>query len=174
LVSNPRGGTFRLTGGYMVLDFNTVESCGLIVFKGNSVLLIKRDGKWDLPKGKNEAGEQYRQTALRETDEETGIPQIDLEITEELFPTQHFTIYEGIQYIKTTHWYMAKYRGPIDHVLIPQNDEGIEDVQWLALGIIDQYLPKMTNYARYILEFTLELLKVEQKRLKKKLKWGDC
>ena len=48
---------------------DTIESCGLIVFNGNSVLLIKRKDKWDLPKGKHEEGEQYRETALRETDE---------------------------------------------------------------------------------------------------------
>ena len=157
----------------MITDFDTVESCGLVVFNGNSVLLIKRRDKWDLPKGKNEKGEQYRQTALRETDEETGIPQIDLEISSELFPTQHFTEYDGVHHIKTTHWFMAKYRGPIDHVLIPQTDEGIEDVQWVSLNTVNQYLPEMRGYARYILDSTLNLLKIEQKQLKEKLTRGD-
>jgi len=158
----------------MITGYDTVTSCGLIVFNGNNVLLIKRDGKWDLPKGKHEDGEQYRQTALRETDEETGIRQTDLVITDELFPTQHFTTYGGLQYLKTTHWFMAKYRGPQDHMLFPQEEEGIEDVQWISLGNIDQYLSDMRGYARYILDFTLTLMKVEQQRLKKKLRWGDC
>ena len=165
---------YQSRGGYMVLGYETVESCGLIVFNGNHVLLIKRNGNWDLPKGKHEEGEQYTQTALRETDEETGIRQTDLVITDELFPTQHFTTYDGKHHIKTTYWYMAKYRGPQDHMLFPQEEEGIEDVKWISLGIIDQYLPEMRGYARYILEFTLTLLKMEQKRLKKKLTWGDC
>ena len=158
----------------MITGYDTVTSCGLIVFNGNNVLLIKRDGKWDLPKGKHEDGEQYRQTALRETDEETGIRQTDLVITDELFPTQHFTTYGGLQYLKTTHWFMAKYRGPQDHMLFPQEEEGIEDVRWISIGIMDQYLSDMRGYARYILDFTLTLLKVEQTRLKKKLTWGDC
>ena len=153
---------------------DTIESCGLIVFNGNSVLLIKRKDKWDLPKGKHEEGEQYRETALRETDEETGIPKIDLEISSDLFPTQHFTKYDGKHHLKTTHWFLAKYRGSYDHVLFPQEDEGIQDVQWVSLGIIEQYLPEMRDYARYVLNLTLDLLKIEQKRLKKKLTWGDC
>ena len=155
-------------------NFATVESCGLLVFKGNHVLLIKRRDKWDLPKGKHEEGEQYRETALRETDEETGIPKRDLEISTELFPTQHFTKYDGKHHLKTTHWFLAKYRGPNDHVLFPQEDEGIQDVQWVSLGIIGQYLPEMRGYAKYILELTLKLLKIEQKRLRQKLTWGDC
>ena len=158
----------------MITGYDTVTSCGLIVFNGNNVLLIKRDGTWDLPKGKHEDGEQYRQTALRETDEETGIRQTDLVITDELFPTQHFTTYGGLQYLKTTHWFMAKYRGPQDHMLFPQEEEGIEDVRWISIGIMDQYLSDMRGYARYILDFTLTLLKVEQTRLRKKLTWGDC
>ena len=158
----------------MITGYDTVTSCGLIVFNGNNVLLIKRDGKWELPKGKHEDGEQYRQTALRETDEETGIRQTDLVITDELFPTQHFTTYGGLQYLKTTHWFMAKYRGPQDHMLFPQEEEGIEDVRWISIGIMDQYLSDMRGYARYILDFTLTLLKVEQTRLRKKLTWGDC
>ena len=158
----------------MITGYDTVTSCGLIVFNGNNVLLIKRDGKWDLPKGKHEDGEQYRQTALRETDEETGIRQTDLVITDELFPTQHFTTYGGLQYLKTTHWFMAKYRGPQDHMLFPQEEEGIEDVRWISIGSMDQYLSDMRGYARYILDFTFTLLKVEQTRLRKKLTWGDC
>ena len=158
----------------MITGFDTVDSCGLIVFRGNNVLLINRNGKWDLPKGKHEDGEQYRQTALRETDEETGIPQRDIDVTTELFPTQHFTEYDGEHRLKTTHWFLAKYRGPYDHVLFPQEDEGIEDVQWLSIGVLHAYIPNMREYARYILTFTLKLLEIEQIRLKNKLRWGDC
>jgi len=36
-------------------------------------LLMRHPGRWDLPKGHAEPGESLRQTALRETQEETGI-----------------------------------------------------------------------------------------------------
>jgi len=37
-------------------------------------LLMRHPDRWDLPKGHAEAGESLRETALRETVEETGIP----------------------------------------------------------------------------------------------------
>lgn len=36
-------------------------------------LLMRHPDRWDLPKGHAESGESLRQTALRETEEETGI-----------------------------------------------------------------------------------------------------
>lgn len=51
---------------------------GTIVFKGKSVLLIKRakpplEGQWSLPGGRQKWGETVRQAAARELEEETGI-----------------------------------------------------------------------------------------------------
>jgi bis(5'-nucleosidyl)-tetraphosphatase len=37
-------------------------------------LLMRHRDRWDLPKGHCETGETFLQTALRETEEETGIP----------------------------------------------------------------------------------------------------
>lgn len=50
-------------------------SSGAVVFKKNKFLLGKHSGyhKWVLPKGLIEKGEESRQTALRETEEEMGI-----------------------------------------------------------------------------------------------------
>ena len=50
-------------------------------------------------------------------------------------------------------------------MLFAQEEEGIEDVKWISLGIVEQYLPEMRGYARYVLSFTLKLMKMEQKRL---------
>jgi 8-oxo-dGTP pyrophosphatase MutT (NUDIX family) len=36
-------------------------------------LLMRHSNRWDLPKGHCEEGESFRETALRETEEETGI-----------------------------------------------------------------------------------------------------
>jgi len=40
---------------------------------GRQFLLMRHHDRWDLPKGHAEPGESPRQTALRETEEETGI-----------------------------------------------------------------------------------------------------
>ena len=51
---------------------------GLVVNQRNEILLIQRGygkdkGKWSLPGGRRDKGETYRDTAVRETREETGI-----------------------------------------------------------------------------------------------------
>ena len=57
-----------------------VKSCGFILFTGNradpqkSFLLMKHVDRYDLPKGHIEPGETDLQCALREMNEETGIP----------------------------------------------------------------------------------------------------
>ncbi len=50
------------------------KSCGIIVFDDDKVLLIKHNGGHiSFPKGHVEEGETSRETAVRETLEETGI-----------------------------------------------------------------------------------------------------
>ena len=50
------------------------KSCGIIVFDGEKVLLIKHNGGHiSFPKGHVENGETSKETAIRETFEETGI-----------------------------------------------------------------------------------------------------
>ena len=46
---------------------------GIVTDDAGDMLLIRRNDRWDLPKGKVEAGETLRQAALREVEEETGI-----------------------------------------------------------------------------------------------------
>ena len=46
---------------------------GLVSNRREDVLLIRRNGLWDLPKGHQEAGEDIKVTALREVREETGV-----------------------------------------------------------------------------------------------------
>jgi 8-oxo-dGTP pyrophosphatase MutT (NUDIX family) len=41
--------------------------------KKGEVLFIFRNGKWDLPKGGIEKGEEIEDTAMREVEEETGV-----------------------------------------------------------------------------------------------------
>ena len=55
-----------------------VDCVGVICFRGDDVLLIKRGtaprkGEWSIPGGRIEAGESERDAALRELFEETGI-----------------------------------------------------------------------------------------------------
>ncbi len=54
-----------------------VVGVGVVVWKGNDVLLIRRSkpprkGSWSLPGGRQKLGETTRETAVREVAEETG------------------------------------------------------------------------------------------------------
>ncbi len=55
-------------------------ACGRERSNSLRYLFICRNGLWDLPKGHQEAGEDIRDTALREVSEETGIPLARLKI----------------------------------------------------------------------------------------------
>lgn len=54
-----------------------VRACGVLVVVGTPIerfLLMRHKDRWDLPKGHTDPGESDVETALREMQEETGIP----------------------------------------------------------------------------------------------------
>ena len=51
----------------------TTDSAGAIVFRNDTVLMIRVGSRWSFPKGHVEPGETAKQAAVRETREETGI-----------------------------------------------------------------------------------------------------
>ena len=51
----------------------TTDSAGAIVFRNDTVLMIRVGSRWSFPKGHLEPGETAKQAAVRETKEETGI-----------------------------------------------------------------------------------------------------
>jgi 8-oxo-dGTP pyrophosphatase MutT (NUDIX family) len=60
-----------------------VQAAGILIFTRTSpkqFLLLKHRDRWDLPKGHAEPGESLMETALRETEEETGIPVEQIEL----------------------------------------------------------------------------------------------
>ena len=56
---------------------------GLVQNQAGEYLLIHRNGLWDLPKGKQEEGEDIALTALREVEEECGISGLLIRTQEE-------------------------------------------------------------------------------------------
>jgi 8-oxo-dGTP pyrophosphatase MutT (NUDIX family) len=100
---------------------------GVVENEQNELLFIFRLGKWDLPKGKLEENESIEECAVREVEEECNISQ--LKITKDLPSTYHCYPYKGAWAFKTTYWYKmtSDYKGQ----LIPQAEEGIEEVAWL-------------------------------------------
>lgn len=100
---------------------------GLVYNKAGDVLFIFRNGKWDLPKGGIEKGEEIEDTAIREVEEETGVS--NLKITHKLQKTYHVFKRGGKYKLKVTHWY--EMRTDFTGTPKPQANEGIEKVAWL-------------------------------------------
>ena len=96
-------------------------------------LAIKRNGVWDLPKGKLEKGEDFRGAAMREVEEETGLS--GLKLVEPLLSTYHTYRLKGEKVLKKTRWFEMEYKGTDKPVL--QAKEGITDYRWVTPGSTD-------------------------------------
>ncbi|MCS6820199.1 MAG: NUDIX domain-containing protein [Chitinophagales bacterium] len=128
---------------------NHVIAAGGIVFnQNNEVLLIKRKGVWDLPKGKCEEGENLRQTAIREVEEETGI-KIET-AAEQAVVTYHCYRMQGKRFIKETHWFEMGDTCTEEFQL--QKDEGIEEAKWVPLNELENYKENMYPMIWSVLE----------------------
>lgn len=103
---------------------------GLVRNEENKYLFIFRKGKWDLPKGKIDAGEKTKIAAVREVEEECGITVSHLD--EKLCKTYHVYEMKGETVLKKTTWY--RMRADDQPQLTPQLEEGITDARWLAPG----------------------------------------
>ena len=108
--------------------FPLIEAAGgLVKNKKGEYLLIFRNGKWDLPKGKVEKGELIKDAAIREVEEECGIKNIS--IVNEIRPTYHIYELKGQKVLKRTHWFNMLCAD--DNLPTPQTTEGITEVKWM-------------------------------------------
>ena len=91
-------------------------SAGLVIFRrtkdGPKFLLLYSGGRyWNFPKGKIEAEEKSLQTALRETEEETGLKRDELKIKKGFKAYERFTFFSGRirnRVFKTIIFYLAE------------------------------------------------------------------
>jgi len=110
-------------------QFLTIRAAGGLVSNDRSeVLFIYRLEKWDLPKGKVEAGEELDVAAVREVEEECSIDKLELQ--RHLITTYHTYTLKGEQVLKSTDWYVMKHDG--HDIPKPQAIEGITEARWIA------------------------------------------
>jgi 8-oxo-dGTP pyrophosphatase MutT (NUDIX family) len=109
---------------------------GLVINEKGAVLFMFRRGKWDLPKGKLDPGETLEECALREVEEETGVGK--LELRKFLLQTLHEYEELGKVIQKKTHWFLMTTTS--HQSLVPQTEEDITDLQWIAQDDFDVVL----------------------------------
>jgi ADP-ribose pyrophosphatase YjhB (NUDIX family) len=109
--------------------FKILEAAGGVVRnEKNEILVIFRNGKWDLPKGKiDKRKETISQAALREVQEETGLK--ELTITRKLMTTYHLYFRKEKMILKPTCWF--EMFAESSNKLVPETKENISLVAWV-------------------------------------------
>ena len=120
-------------------SFKLIEAAGGKVQNNDGeILFIYRLGMWDLPKGKIEKEENTEEAALREVEEECGISKLHL--LSKIKDTWHIYYHKEVFCLKKTYWFAMSYEG--NEQLVPQEEEGIEEVIWIGKENLSNYLEK--------------------------------
>ncbi|MBB1139259.1 NUDIX hydrolase [Myroides sp. WP-1] len=121
---------------------------GVVYNEEGKVLFIKRNGKWDLPKGGIEKYEEIEETAVREVEEETGVRQ--LKVTKKLPKTYHVFKRNGKYRLKITSWFemTTAYQGELKG----QIEEGIEEVVWFDKAQIKEAMANSYENIKLLVE----------------------
>jgi 8-oxo-dGTP pyrophosphatase MutT (NUDIX family) len=112
----------------------TPAAGGIVLTPEKKILLIYRKNKWDLPKGKIDAGEKPEQTAKREVEEETGVSNLLLQ--KHFTNTYHVYLQSSTWVLKPTYWYLFETKDA-GQPLRPQREEDIEIVSWFELEALN-------------------------------------
>ncbi|MDR2292438.1 MAG: NUDIX domain-containing protein [Prevotellaceae bacterium] len=118
---------------------------GLVRNSDGDVLLIYRYQHWDLPKGKQEPGENIADTAVREVKEECGIsnPVSGKFLTE----TYHCFLLNGRLMMKRNFWYEMLCNAEIP---VPQKNEDIEKAKFVPINKLPEYFNCMYASVREV------------------------
>lgn len=116
--------------------FKVIKAAGGIVENQNNILFIFRKGKWDLPKGKVDAGETFEKAALREVEEECGIK--DLKLISNYCTTHHVYYQNNVPILKETKWYNMTSQQ--EDNLTPQIEEDITKIKWVKQDSLNEVL----------------------------------
>ena len=118
------------------------------------LLMIKRCGKWDIPKGHTDGEESIEETAIREVEEETGVS--GLKINSNIGISQHIYFHKQKPILKKTHWFVMS--TCFEGELIPQTNENITKAKWINPEKIEAKLNKgWLSLLDFYLNHTVEI-----------------
>lgn len=140
-------------------EFVLVEAAGGVVQnERGELLMIELRGRWDLPKGHIEAGEEACVAALREVEEETGVV-AELVDSEPLMETWHAYDTYGRWELKRTRWWQMRALGG---ELKAQDEEGIARVEWCDACGVEEQLKMSYATIKHVVETLLYKVKGEE------------
>lgn len=120
---------------------------GVVENHEGKILMMKRLGFWDLPKGKADPNEKSKKTAEREVEEECGVTVI---VNDKICTTWHTYILKGKLVLKQTKWYAMKLIS--DKNMKPQIEEDIEELRWMDTDEVEVALQNSYNSIAYVLK----------------------
>jgi len=132
---------------YLISKFKVVKAAGGVVRKKEKFLMIYRLKKWDLPKGKKEKGENYKEAAVREVEEECNV---SVKRGGKICTTWHTYTMNKNAMLKKTRWYAMDLVN--DSGLKPATEEDIEEVRWMNQKEAYHALENSYNSIRFVFE----------------------
>ena len=134
-----------------------IAAGGLVLNEDGDLLMIFRRGRWDLPKGKLDDGEQIEDCAVREVKEETGLRKLNVERFLGITYHKYFDTHINEEVTKQTHWF--EMRAKRKQELIPAREEDIEEIEWVQQKKIPE---KLQNSYANIAEIIEKMKKVNK------------
>jgi 8-oxo-(d)GTP phosphatase len=132
---------------YLRQKFKVVKAAGGLVRKKDKFLMIYRLKKWDLPKGKKEKNENYKQTAVREVEEECNIR---VKLGTKICTTWHTYTMNKRAMLKKTKWYVMDSLD--DSRMKPAIAEDIEEARWMNPREVYHALEHSYKSIHYVFE----------------------
>lgn len=132
---------------YLRSRFKIVKAAGGLIRKKEKFLMIYRMKKWDLPKGKREKNEKYRQTAVREVQEECNVV---VKIGKKICTTWHTYTMNKHAMLKKTRWYLMDCVD--DTKMKPAVEEDIEELRWMTRKEVYHALEHSYRSISYVFE----------------------
>ncbi|MEM7108084.1 MAG: NUDIX domain-containing protein [Bacteroidota bacterium] len=112
---------------FLKKKFKVIKAAGGLVKKRDKFLMIYRLKKWDLPKGKLNSGENNKEAAQREVQEECNI---QVKVKKKLCTTWHTYTMKKNRILKKTVWYTMSLEDS-SHMK-PQLEEDIEELRFMT------------------------------------------
>ena len=126
-----------------------MAAAGGLVLCGGHVLLIRKHGLWDIPKGKRKK-ETAEYCAVREISEETGLDPDLLRVRGPLCRSSYISYYSGKPFNKSVEWFLLDYEGKLTDPLIPDLSEDIDLCWWAPVNDLLKTLEIARPYLRSV------------------------
>ena len=132
-----------------------IKAAGGVVIDRGKILFIKKNGRWEFPKGRLKEDSKKKNTAIREICEETGIQKKYLTIIKTLIPTHNNIKINGRSGVKKTFWFLVKFSGDEKTKLSPEKREGITKCKWLTINEVSSKIKNSRPLVHYLWEYVL-------------------